>query len=67
PGLSLHADWDLERFLGYLGTWSASQRYRTARGADPLAVIAADMAAAWGSPDLKRRIEWPLHFRIGRV
>jgi SAM-dependent methyltransferase len=67
PDLALHADWDLERLLGYLGTWSASQRYRAERGADPLQEIAEPLAAAWGSPERRRRIKWPLHFRVGTV
>ncbi|HSD59906.1 MAG TPA: class I SAM-dependent methyltransferase [Burkholderiales bacterium] len=67
PELGLEADWDLAEFTGYLGTWSAAQRYREARGADPREAIAAGLAAAWGSPGEKRRIEWPLHFRIGRA
>jgi len=67
PELALEAEWDFNELIGYLGTWSAAQRYREARGADPREAIAADLAAAWGSPGGKRRIEWPLHFRIGRV
>jgi SAM-dependent methyltransferase len=67
PDLALHADWDLEELLGYLGTWSASQRYRAERGADPLQEVAQPLAAAWGSPHTKRRIKWPLHFLVGRV
>jgi SAM-dependent methyltransferase len=31
--------WDLARLMGYLGTWSSSQRYQADRGRDPLARI----------------------------
>ncbi len=67
PELALEADWDLAELTGYLGTWSAAQRYREARGRDPREEIAASLAQAWGSPGRKRRIEWPLHFRVGRT
>jgi len=67
PDLALEAEWDLAEFIGYLGTWSASQRFREARGADPREAIAASLAAAWQFPYRKRRVTWPLHFRLGRV
>lgn len=67
PELALEAEWDLAELTGYLGTWSATQRFRDDRGRDPRDEIAADLAQVWGSPERRRRIEWPLHFRIGRV
>lgn len=67
PDFAHEEDWDLERLTGYLGTWSASSRYRAATGRDPLAEAADEMAAAWGDPQLPRPLRWPLHLRVGRV
>ena len=68
PAVFLHdEDWDLERLLGYLGTWSASSRYRAATGRDPVAEARDGMTAAWGDPKQGRRLRWPLHLRVGRV
>ncbi len=67
PELAHEEDWDLERLMGYLGTWSATGRYRAATGRDPVAEAGAEMAAAWGDPLEPRRLRWPLHLRVGRV
>lgn len=65
PAFYMHAEWDLTDLLGYLGTWSASQRYAAARGADPLDGIRSDLAAAWGEASAVRTVRWPLHLRVG--
>lgn len=67
PTFHVRQRWDLARFAGYLGTWSASRHWSDAHGgADPLAEIAADLAAAWGDPAVEREVEWPLGLRVGR-
>lgn len=66
PGFSMEAYWDMRELLGYLGTWSATQLYIKSRGSDPRELIVEDLQHAWGSPGSKRRIQWPLHMKIGR-
>lgn len=66
PSFAMQAQWTLEQMLGYLGTWSAVQRYRKERGDDPLRMIADELAAAWGNADVVRRVVWPLYMRVGR-
>ena len=60
----LELDWDLDDFIGYVGTWSATQRYTTVSGADPLPVLRAEIAPLWSCG--RRPVVWPLHLRIGR-
>ena len=68
PAFHIRQRWDLARFAGYLGTWSASRHWSDAHaGADPVAEIAADLAAAWGDPAAEREVVWPLGLRVGRV
>jgi SAM-dependent methyltransferase len=67
PAFAMSLRWDLERMLGYLGTWSSVQRYRKHRGRDPLELIRDDLAAAWGDPRQEHTIRWPLHLRVGRT
>lgn len=64
PPFQLRLDWDLDDFVGYVGTWSAVQRYTKVSGADPLPVLRAEIAPLWGSGH--RSVVWPLHLRIGR-
>ena len=67
PGFQMVHSWDLEHLLGYLGSWSSTQRYRKQTGEDPLPLIAEGLEAAWGDPDKTRDVIWPLHLRVGGV
>jgi len=67
PPFAMTAEWNLEHLLGYLGTWSAVKEYEKRNGSDPLKMIEAELAAAWGEPGDARRITWPLFLRVGRV
>lgn len=67
PRFAMAARWDLERLLGYLGTWSAVVRHRGRTGGDPLDLIRGDLEAAWGDAGLEREVVWPLNMRVGRV
>lgn len=66
PAFDMQCEWTLSQYLDYLRSWSASERYRTANGTDPVAGIADAMAAAWGDPLQRRAVRWPLNLRAGR-
>jgi hypothetical protein len=67
PPIAMTSEWDLDHFVGYLGTWSASQAYKRAVGADPVTLIEDELAAAWGEPNAFRTLTWPLDLSVGRV
>jgi hypothetical protein len=67
PPFSMSADWNLRELLGFLDTWSASQRYLQERGSHPLNEIVDELTQAWGEPEGRRHLEWPLFFRVGRI
>lgn len=58
--------WDLEGLIGYLETWSATQRYRQQTGQDPVAAVRPALQAAWGDPAVPRKITWPLALLLAR-
>jgi len=65
PGFEMSVAWSVDDMLGYLRTWSASKRYATQLGEDPVAIIEARLRAAWGE---KARIAvWPLTVCAYRV
>lgn len=66
PEIEMTLTWRLNDLLGYLGTWSATQRYRQAHGTDPVEHIRADLSAAWGDAEAEKSIHWPLFVRVGR-
>jgi len=65
PKFEMTAHWDLDHLLGYLRTWSSTQRFIGARGIDPLEQITDDLCSAWGKAGQNRSITWPLVIRIG--
>ncbi len=66
PHLENLARWNLAELLGYLRTWSSVARYIESRGADPLELVTADLAAAWGETTTLA-VRWPLWMRVGRI
>jgi SAM-dependent methyltransferase len=67
PDMRIDVEWDLERLVGYAGTWSAVKEYRRQRGEDPLPLLRAGLAPVWGEPDATKAIFWPLACRITRL
>jgi hypothetical protein len=67
PVFTLRAEWSLQQLLGYLSTWSAAKRYQERNGENPVAMIAEDLEAAWGMPQVRREITWPLTVRLWQL
>lgn len=65
PRFEMTAQWSLDRLLGYLQTWSSTQRFIAAHASDPLEQIIDDLRAAWGDSEQARNVVWPLVLRIG--
>lgn len=66
PKFEMTADWNLDHLLGYLRTWSSTQRFVAAKGSDPVEQIIDDLRSAWRNPGKTRRVTWPLILRVGR-
>jgi SAM-dependent methyltransferase len=66
PVVAMEERWTLPQLLGYLGTWSATQRFRDTKGYDPVVPLGAELAVQWGDPALPRVVRWPLSLRVGR-
>ena len=65
PKFEMTASWDLDHLVGYVRTWSSTQRFIAAKGEDPIEQIADDLRGAWGQPGQTRSVSWPLIVRIG--
>jgi SAM-dependent methyltransferase len=65
PPFSLEAGWSLADLMGYLRSWSATNRYVKAHGVDPVVHVEGEMRLAWGPPETKRIIRWPVTLRVG--
>lgn len=67
PAFAMTADWSLPRLLGYFRSWSATGRYRQARGEDPVLILEQVLTPLWGDPLAECTVTWPLAIRVGRV
>jgi ubiquinone/menaquinone biosynthesis C-methylase UbiE len=65
--MRMSADWTVEQLLGFLKSWSATQRYLAKRGDRSLDQWVQAIATAWGNPEQIRQLEWKLFMRIGRL
>jgi methyltransferase family protein len=66
PELAIERSMTLGEFTGYVGTWSAAERYRDATGVDPLPAFVEELAVSWGDRSTRRVVRWPLAIRAGR-
>jgi len=65
PPLVITREWTAADLAGFLASWSAVDRYRQARGEDPIPAVAAELGALWGAG--RRTVSWEMFGRIGRV
>jgi SAM-dependent methyltransferase len=65
PDFEIVVEWNLEHLMGYLWSWSSTQRFVAATSRNPLDQIASDIEEAWGNPRETKRIAWPLTLRVG--
>lgn len=66
PPFAMSMQWTVGQFLAYLRSWSATQHYLRNKGEDPVALVEADLRAAWGNADAPREVRWDFHLRCGR-
>jgi SAM-dependent methyltransferase len=67
PRFQMVKHWTFDQMVGYLRTWSAVRGYLRRVGEDPVAIVAADLARAWGGPERRRPLVWDLDLRVGRA
>lgn len=67
PRFDMEVRWPLEGYVGYLRSWSATQNYIRKNGSDPLEQVGEALLKAWGNPQARRRVLWPLKIRAGFV
>jgi hypothetical protein len=66
PAFEAAYEWDAERYIGFLRSWSPVQQYITEHGKDPVDQVAEDLRKAW--PDQAGiSIRFPVLLRLGRV
>ncbi len=66
PKCIMQKQWTFKHLVGYLGTWSATQKYIQDHGADPREIILAELQEAWGDDETKT-VKWPVTIKTFRL
>jgi SAM-dependent methyltransferase len=66
PRFKCEKQMNLEEFIGYLKTWSATQRFLNHYEYDPTIKLRNELLELWGDPDHKHTVSWNLTLRVGR-
>lgn len=64
PGFQMEYEWEAERLIGYLNTWSAVQHYIRKNNRNPVDDIAEQLRRYGGN---KIEVSFPLLLRVGRL
>lgn len=64
PPFQFVLHWNIEELLGYLSTWSATQRYIRAKDQDPIPLVAAPLKKLWGPEEKRYRVSWDLILKV---
>lgn len=67
PPFEVLSRWNQAQLLGYLSTWSASQKFEAKHGHHPAQQFMDRLVKAWGDPAETLRFRSPLHLRVGRL
>ncbi|MCJ2036507.1 class I SAM-dependent methyltransferase [Methylobacterium sp. J-068] len=67
PPLAIAVSWSLGDLIGYTETWSAVRALERAAGRAPMETFLTALAEAWGEPERRRSVRWPLSVRAGRL
>lgn len=67
PKVSMGAEWNFADLIGYLGTWSAFQKYLKEKGYDPRVPLMPNFQKAWGDMSGVNAVTWPLSLRMFRI
>ena len=68
PPFQIRCDWTLVEFGHFLGTQSATERYRRAHGgSDPVPALVDAVCHAWGGLERTRAVSFPVFMRAGRA
>ncbi len=66
PEFEMTSEWTYNDLLGFLGTWSGTQKFRDGENYDPLNLIREELIKTWGDEEIKKAT-WELVLKIGKV
>jgi SAM-dependent methyltransferase len=67
PTFEMEAAWNLGDLIGFVTSWSAVRKLVESQGEAVFEAQINELEGIWGEKTQKKKIRWPLHFRIGRI
>ena len=67
PEMSIQKEWNIHQIVGYLETWSSTQRCINEQGQDVIAKKLTAIVNSVSSSEKLILIDWPIYLRIGRL
>lgn len=65
PEFEIKDEWTRDRFLGYISSWSALQKYEKANGHSALPFFNSRIAKVWKDQDVYE-VKFPVYMRMGK-
>lgn len=66
PPFRLRVQWTIDHLAGYLTSWSATQKYITEKGENPVPVFIETIKPFWKEKESKE-VTFPLFMKLGRI
>lgn len=66
PEFKQQVQWNLEELIGYLSTWSATQKYINDKKSHPAELVYKELLSQWGDPSIKLEFHSPLIMLVGK-
>ncbi|NIX76211.1 class I SAM-dependent methyltransferase [Microvirga terricola] len=67
PPMAIEVAWRASDFTGYVDTWSAVRAIEKVLGRAPIEAFERELIAAWGDPETRRIIRFPLSLRVTKL
>jgi ubiquinone/menaquinone biosynthesis C-methylase UbiE len=66
PDFYIRVEWTFDQFIGYLSSWSATQKYIQKYKTDPLPDFSSTLKTCW-KEDAIRSVTFPIFMKLGRI
>jgi hypothetical protein len=66
PEFEIIVEWTLDQFMGYLTSWSATQKYIKSHKINPVELVTEKLKPHWPSDELKC-LTFPVFLKLGRI
>ncbi len=66
PGFSINQALTFDQLIGYMVSWSATQKYLKEKGEDELQRVFGEIKQAWGDLTQMKPVRWEIFMRVGR-